>query len=114
MPVVVLSDLTSFFAPLAAHSEWQRSKSSFANLAVARKAGAVPARPEPDERFADPGQSLRSHLEQRELDVLLDVAVRRVDVIAYVVTLIDARSTDPILHVVVQFTPAFDEHLSQV
>jgi len=114
MPVVVLSDLTSFFAPLAAHSEWQRSKSAFANLAFARQARAVPARLEPDERFAYPGQRLRSHMEQRELDFAVHVGVRRVDVIAYVVTLIDARSTDPILHVVVQFTLAFGEHLSKV
>ena len=92
----------------------QRSKSSFANLAVARKAGAVPARPEPDERFADPGQSLRSHLEQRELDFVLDVGVRRVDLIAYVVALIDSPSTDPILHLVLQFTLAFGEHLPKV
>jgi hypothetical protein len=49
-----------------------------------------------------------------ELDFAVHVGVRRVHVIAYVVTLIDARSTDPILHVVVQFTPAFDEHPSQV
>jgi hypothetical protein len=56
----------------------------------------------------------RSHLELRKLDFALHVGVGRVDVIADVVTLIDARSTDPILHVVLQFRLTFDEHLFQV
>ena len=47
--------------------------------------------------------SVCAHLEQRELDVALDVGVRRVDVIADVVALIDSPATDPILHVVLQF-----------
>jgi hypothetical protein len=78
-----------FFAALTAHGEREGSQSSFPDLACARKARVVPARPEPDERFADPGQRLCA-LEQRALDVPLDVGVRDVDVIADVVAPIDS------------------------
>jgi hypothetical protein len=109
----VLRDLALFFATLTAHGEWQGSESSFRDLGSARKARAVPARLEPDERFADPGQRRRSHLEQHELDVPVDVGVRRVDVIADVVAQLEPFM-DPILDVILQFTPAFDEYLPQV
>src|SRR5689334_16371819 len=111
MPGAVLSDLTLFVAPLAAHRKRQRAESSLRNLASTRKTRAVPARFEPDKRFTDPGQSLCSHLEQRKLDFPLDVGVRRVDLIAYVVAVIDSHSTDPTLHVVLQFTLAFNEYV---
>jgi len=96
---VLLRKLTLFFAPLAAHRKGQRSESSFRNVAPAGKAGAVLACLVPDQRFADPGQGLCSHLKQGKLDVI---------------ALIFSPSTDPILHVVVQLTPSFDQDLSQV
>jgi hypothetical protein len=108
---VLLRKLTLFFAPLAAHRKGQRLESSFRNLASAGKAGAVLACLEPEERFADPGQGLSSHLKQRKLDVTLDVGIRCVDVIADVVALIDSPFTDPISHVILQLTPAFDQYL---
>ena len=111
---VLLRKLTLFFAPLAAHRKGQRSESSFRNVAPAGKAGAVLACLEPDQRFADPGQGLCSHLKQGKLDVTLSVGVRLVDLIATVMALIFSPSTDPILHVVVQLTPSFDQDLSQV
>ena len=82
------------------------------DLASARQAAAVRARLEPDERFADPAQGFCSHLEQRKFDVALDVGVRLIDVITDVIALIDSPSADPILHVVLQLTPAFDQDLS--
>ena len=114
MTGAVLRDLASFFAALTPHGEWQGSESLFRDLRSARKARAVPARLDADERFADPGQRLRSHLEQRELDIPLDVGVRPVDVVADVVALLGSPFTDPMLYVFLQFSPAFEEYLLQV
>src|SRR5678815_6073600 len=111
---VLLRKLTLFFAPLAAHRKGQRSEPSFRNLASAGKAGAVLAGLEPDQRFADPRQGLCSHLDQRNLDVTMDVRIRLVDVIADLMALIGSPSTDAILHVVQQLTPAFDQDLPQI
>jgi hypothetical protein len=112
--VVLLRKLTLFFARLTAHCEWQRSEAPFRDLASARQAPSVRARLESDERFADPAQGLCSHLEQRTLNVALDVGVRLVDVIADVIALVDSLSADPILDVVLQLTTAFDQDLPQV
>ena len=111
---VLLRKLTLFFARLAAHRKGQRAEPSFRNRASAGKACAVVACLEADQRFADPGQGLCSHLQQGKLDVTLSVDLRLVDLIADVIALIFSPSTDPILHVVVQLTPSFDQDLSQV
>jgi hypothetical protein len=114
MTGAVLGDLALFLAALAAYREWQRPQSSFRNLSSAPKARAVLAGLEADESLVDPGQGLRPHLEQRELDVSLDVGIRRVDVIADVAVWIDSHIANSILDVVLQLTPAFEQDLLQV
>jgi len=53
-------------------------------------------------------------VEQRKLDVALDVGIRHVDVIADFSAPIDSPSADPILHLVLYLAPTFDQHLPQV
>ena len=95
-----LSLLASFLARPAADRERQGPQPSFGNRASAFETGAVLVGVEPNERFIDAGERLRPHLEQGQLDILLNVGVRTFEVITYLLRSVRAPVANATLNVV--------------
>jgi hypothetical protein len=69
----VLGRLTSFFAVLATNREGKGSQAPFSDLVAALETDAVRVFVEPSQSDVDLVQRFRLHLDQRELDVFLNV-----------------------------------------
>src|SRR5262245_50083704 len=87
LTLALLCDLAGLFTVLAAHREGQRSEPLLGDLLAALVAVAVAALLEAHERIVDLVQRLRLHLNERELEVFLDVSLGALDGVEHVVEL---------------------------
>src|SRR4051795_6481683 len=71
--VALLLDLTRLFAVLAADRERQRAQALLTDFLTALEAVAVGALFEAMQRFVDPVERFRLHLDEGEFDLVLDV-----------------------------------------
>src|SRR5258706_1032224 len=118
LTLALLGDLAGLLAVLAANRERQRAEPLLGDLFTAFEAVAVVALLEPQQRVVDLVQRLRLHLDQRELDVVLDVGFRALDRVEDLVLLVApraffARVPDFVLDLGANFPPAVNEHRFQ-
>ena len=107
--------LARLLAVLAADREGQRPEPLLGDLFAALEAVAVVALFEPRQRVVDLVQRLRLHLDQRELDVVLDVGFRALDRVEHLVQLaapgaLGAHVAHLTLHFGLDFTTTVFEH----
>ena len=86
--------LARLFAILAAHREGQRAQARLRDFVAALEAEAVTAVFETRERFVDLVERFRLHLDQRQLDVFLDVDFGGLALIHHFVRLLRAVGAD--------------------
>src|SRR4051812_48558393 len=79
LPLTVLGILAGLFAILAADRERQRAEALLANLFAAIEAVAVIALLEAEQRVVDLVERLGLHLNERELDIFLNVRFGALD-----------------------------------
>src|SRR5437899_6175326 len=118
LTLTLLGVLPGFFAILAADGEGQRPQALLADLLAALEAVPVGALLEAPEGVVDLVQRLGLHLDERELQIFLDVGLSALDRIEDLVELAAPRALladAPHLHLhfCVVFTAAFAEHLLQ-
>src|SRR5262252_4726555 len=98
-----------FLALLAANREGQRAQTLLCDFFSAIEAVAVVALFEPHERIVDLVERLRLHLDERQLDVFLDIGLRAFDGVEHVAQLADFAGRADIahlaLHLGLQFAP---------
>ena len=87
LTLALLGDLARLFAVLAADRERQRPQPLLGDFLAALEAVAVVALLEPRERVVDLVERLRLHLDERELDVFLDVGFGALDRVEHLVQL---------------------------
>src|SRR5438034_3423999 len=75
LALALFGDLPGLFTVLAAHGEGERAQPLLGDLFAAVEAVAVVALLEPPQRVVDLVERLRLHLDERELDVLLNVGL---------------------------------------
>src|SRR2546426_9682903 len=75
LALALFGDLPGLLTVLAAHGEGERAQPLLGDLFAAVEAVAVVALREPRQRVVDLAERLRLHLDQRELDVLLNVGL---------------------------------------
>jgi hypothetical protein len=81
----LLRNFARFLAVLAAHGKWQRAQAALGNLLAALEAVAERAFLEPAKRFLDLVERFRFHLDERELDIVLNVGLGRLGCIQHTV-----------------------------
>src|SRR5215212_1382359 len=117
-PLALLGDFARLLAVLAPDRERQRTEPLFGNLVTALEAVAVLPVFEPRQRLVDALQRLGLHLDQRELDVFLDVRFRAFARVEHVVhfqrVALRAHVADLALHLADDLAAAILEDLLQV
>src|SRR5436309_16108337 len=87
-PLTLLGRLTRLFAILAADRERQRTQSRVGDFVAALETVAVGPLIQPTEGLVDLVERLRLHLDQRELDVFLDVDLRALALVEHLALLV--------------------------
>ena len=118
LPLPLLGVLPGLLAVLAADGERQRTKALFRDLLAAVEAVAVIALLETHERVVDLVERLGLHLDERELDVFLDVGFGALDGVEHFVELAApgaffAHAAHLALHFGLDFATPLVEHLLQ-
>src|SRR5580765_1631164 len=112
------SHFTGLFTVLASHREGQRAQPRLADLLAALEAVAVEAFLQPAQRLVDLVERLGLHLDQGELDVLLDGGLAALAGVEHLVHLglvgLGADTADLALHFAEDFTPTVLEDLLEV
>ena len=113
--LTLLGRLTSFFAILATHREGKGSQAPFGDLVAALETVAVGVFVEPSQCHVDLVQRFRFHLDQRELDLFLDVDLGALALVEHLALLGDVgpRVANLALNFVHQLAAAVLEHLPQ-
>src|SRR5262245_23119754 len=101
---------------LAAHREGQRTQTSFADLVTALEAVAVRVLVETPQRFVDLVERLALHLNERELDVFLNVDFGALALVEHIALLAAVRAhvANSALNLGHQLAAAVLEHLPQL
>src|SRR5688500_12544434 len=112
----LLGRLAGLFAVLAADRERQRTKTRLRDLVAALEAVAVGAVFQASQSCVDLRQCLGLHLDERELDVLLDVDFGALALIQDIALLVafEPDVANPTLNFGEQFPAAVFEHLLQL
>src|SRR5437660_370115 len=87
LALTLLGSLAGLLAILAANREGQRAEALLGDLLAAFEAVAVVALLEPRQSIVDLVERLGLHLNERELDLLLDVGLRALDRVQHLVHL---------------------------
>src|SRR6185369_136722 len=114
--LTALGSLTRFLTVLATHRERQRAQTRFSDFLTALEAITVGAFLEATQRRVDLGECLRLHLNERELDVFLNVDLGALALIQHV-AFFAALSPDVAnlsLDRIQQFAAALFEHLLEL
>jgi len=104
----------TLLARLAADGERQRAEAPFRNLTLAFAAGSVVARVEASQGFIDLSQHVRTHLQQRALETMLDSCVGVFEVVTDIIRSVGAPVAKPTLDVVLNGPSPIAQHLPQV
>jgi len=100
-------------ARLAADGERQRAEAPCGNLTVACAANSVVARVEATQGFIDLSQRVRTHLQQRELETMLDICVGVFEVVTDIIRSVGATVAKPTLDVILNGPSPIAQHLPQ-
>src|SRR4029079_9166140 len=115
--VALLLDLARLLAVLAAHRERQRAQALLADFLAALEAVAVGALFQAAQRLVDLVERLGLHLDERELDLVLDVQLGRFRGVEHALDgtagAFRAHAAHPPLHLAVDLAAAFLEDALQ-
>src|SRR6185312_4132405 len=118
LPLALLGHFAGFLTVLAPDREGKRTQSALADLFAALEAIAVGALLEPSQRFVDLAQRLGLHLDERELDLVLDVRLGALGGVEHTLNAaaraLSADVTHPLLHLTHHLAAAILEDLLQL
>jgi hypothetical protein len=104
----------TLLARLAADGEGQRAETPFGDLTLAVAAGSVHARVQAPQGFINLSHRLRAHLQQRELETMLDICVGVFEVVADLTRSVGTTVAKPALDVILHGASPVTQHLPQV
>jgi hypothetical protein len=106
--------LPPLLARLAAKRERQRSKPAFGDWPLALHTASVLARLEARERGVDASEDFYFHLQQREIDICLDVGVGILELVIDFPQPGRSTAAEATLHLALHLAPAVAKYLPQV